>query len=89
MIKIKNNNGEIKNKIIQLLKKTTIGESSTEIAKQIGHNRLTVSKYMGVLQAEGVVSSKEVAQARLWKLVEKENKPNIFSHFSNQGKRSS
>ena len=75
MITIKNNNDEIKDKIIEFLKTTTIGEPSTEISKQIGHNRLTISKNLEVLQAQGIVTNQEMAQAKLWKLAEEEKIP--------------
>ncbi|MBI4454082.1 response regulator [Candidatus Woesearchaeota archaeon] len=78
MINIKNNNDEIKDKIIEFLKTTTIGEPSTEISKQIGHNRLTISKYLEVLQAQGIVTNQEMAQAKLWKLAEEEKIPSIL-----------
>ncbi len=78
MVKIKNNNENIKEKIISFLKKTKIGETSTDIAKQIGHNRLTVSKYLEVLQAQSLGTNQEIAQAKLWTLVNKAPKPNIL-----------
>lgn len=73
-----NNNNNIKDKILQFLKTTEFGASSTEISKQIQHNRLTISKYLEVLQAQNLVTQQEVAQAKLWKLTEQQQKPNIL-----------
>ncbi len=78
MIAIKNNY-DIKEKIIEFLKTSEIGASSTDIAKNIGHNRITITKYLEVLQAHGLVKPQEVAQAKLWKLVDNAvNKPSLL-----------
>jgi DNA-binding response OmpR family regulator len=73
------NNYDIKEKILGLLKTSEIGASSTDIAKSIGHNRITISKYLEVLQAQGLVKPQDVAQAKLWKLVDNAaNKPSVL-----------
>ncbi|MFH1439846.1 MAG: response regulator [Candidatus Woesearchaeota archaeon] len=77
MINIKNNNN-IKDKIIDSLKDTEIGKSSMDLSKDISHNRLTISKYLQILEAQGIVRQTVVAQARLWKLVDEKEKPNIL-----------
>ncbi|MGM5482052.1 MAG: response regulator [Nanobdellota archaeon] len=70
-------NNCIKNKILDYLQSKGFA-SSSEISKQIGHNRITVTKYLEILLANGVVSVDDVAQARLWRLNKKNNKLNVL-----------
>ena len=60
----------IENEIISFLK--DFPESSAlKISEAIGRSRITVSKYLSVLEAQNKVFSKKVAQARLWYVVKK------------------
>jgi len=68
----------IKEKIIALL--TQNGSEwahASEIAKHIGHNRITIGKYLEVLRAQELVQTKQVAQAKLWKLAD-QKKPLVL-----------
>jgi len=75
---MENLNTEIKTKILDFLKTTRIGASSSEIAKQIGHNRITVTKYLEILKAHKVLGFEEIAQAKLWRINEKRDKPTVL-----------
>lgn len=63
-------NKEIKDKIVSCLEKS-IEASSSEISKKISHNRVTVTKYLEIMRVKGLVESRIVAQAKLWKLAKK------------------
>jgi two-component system, OmpR family, alkaline phosphatase synthesis response regulator PhoP len=73
-----NLNIEIKQKILSLLKTKSFGASSSEIAKSIGHNRITVTKYLEIMKAHKLLTYEDVAQAKLWRISEKRNKPSIL-----------
>lgn len=69
---------EIKNAIVSYLRQTETGASASEIAKKIGFNRVTVGKYLQVLAAEKLVSSKRVASAIYWTLTAYSEKPRVL-----------
>ena len=59
---------EIKHKVIDVLKDIDTGLSGVEIAKKIGVNRITITKYLGILQAIGLVKKKEAGSVNVWYL---------------------
>ncbi|MGM5484766.1 MAG: response regulator [Nanobdellota archaeon] len=61
-------NDKIKKRILDYLRLKKAGASSSEIAKNTGHNRLTVTKYLEILKAKRLIDYETVAQAKLWKL---------------------
>jgi len=71
-------NEEIKNKILEYLKTTRIGASSSEISKNIKHNRVTVTKYLEIMKAHGILNYEDVAQAKLWRICNKKEKSSIL-----------
>jgi two-component system, OmpR family, alkaline phosphatase synthesis response regulator PhoP len=71
-------NTEIRNKILEFLKTTKIGASSSEISKAIGHNRVTVSKYLEIMRAHKLLGYEGVAQAKLWYITKKSDRPTIL-----------
>ncbi|MEM4268246.1 MAG: response regulator [Candidatus Woesearchaeota archaeon] len=75
---MENLNTEIKKKIIDFLKTTKYGASSSEISKSIGHNRVTVTKYLEIMRAHKLITYDDVAQAKLWRIVEKSGKPKLL-----------
>ncbi len=68
---------EIKSKVISYLRNTS-GVSASDIAKDIGYNRITIGKYLQVLEAQKLVVSKKVASAIYWQLAESSTKPKIL-----------
>lgn len=70
-------NKDIRDKILDYLKASKIGASSSEISKSIGHNRITVTKYLEIMKAEGEIDYEGVAQAKLWN-IKKRDKPVIL-----------
>jgi CheY-like chemotaxis protein len=69
---------EIKNKIVSYLRKHESGASASEISKDIGHNRITVGKYLQVLKAESIVTSKKIASAIYWQLADYTKKSRVL-----------
>lgn len=69
---------EIKNKIISFLRSAGNETSASDIAKKIGHNRITVGKYLQVLEAQNLVISKKIASGIYWKLSNSVTKPKIL-----------
>lgn len=69
---------EIKNKIVSFLRKHEAGASASEIAKEINHNRITIGKYLQVLKAENILTSKKVASAIFWQIADYSKKYRIL-----------
>jgi diguanylate cyclase (GGDEF)-like protein len=75
---LENLNEEIVDEILAFLKQKDFGASTSEISKNIGRNRVTVSKYLEVMQASNIVTSKVIAQARFWQVSKEHNSSNIL-----------
>lgn len=59
---------EIKRKVIDALKDIDTGLSGVEIAEKIGVNRITVTKYLNVLEAIGLIKKKKAGSVNVWYL---------------------
>jgi len=57
---------EIRQKIISSLKGSDSGMSGVEISEKIGINRLTMTKYLKVFAAEGLLRQKNIGNITLW-----------------------
>ena len=68
---------EIKNKILNYLRSSD-GASASDISKSIGHNRITIGKYLQILEAQKLVASKKVASAIFWQLANSFEKPKVL-----------
>jgi len=55
-----------KSKILNELEDSTSGLTITQLAKEVEIHRNTVSKYLGILEAEGLVKKKEIGKALLY-----------------------
>ena len=75
---MENLNTQIKTKILDFLKTKRFGASSSEIAKNISHNRITVTKYLEIMKAHKLLVYEDVAQAKLWRISEKRNRPTVL-----------
>lgn len=60
---------DIREKIILLLKDSDIGLSGVEISKKINVNRITMTKYLKVFAAEGLLHQKNIGNVTLWMLI--------------------
>ena len=56
----------IREKLISFLKDSDTGMSGMEISKKIGINRITMSKYLKVFAAEGLLRQKNIGNVTLW-----------------------
>ena len=57
---------EIREKLISTLKDSETGMSGVEISEKIGVNRITMSKYLKVFAAEGLLRQKNIGNVTLW-----------------------
>jgi predicted transcriptional regulator len=57
---------KIKEKLIDILRDSRTGLSGIEIAEKLKINRLTMTKYLQVFAAEGLVKQKNVGNVNLW-----------------------
>ena len=56
----------IREKLILSLKNSDTGMSGVEISKKIGINRITMSKYLKIFAAEGLLRQKNIGNVTLW-----------------------
>ena len=57
---------EIKNKVIETLGNHEEGMSSMELADAIHVNRMTITKYLNVLSAIGLIKKKKIGSINIW-----------------------
>ena len=57
---------EIRTRLIPVLADSASGMSGVEISKQLGINRITMSKYLKVFAAEGLLREKNIGNVTLW-----------------------
>ncbi|MEM3089042.1 MAG: winged helix-turn-helix transcriptional regulator [Candidatus Nitrosotenuis sp.] len=57
---------QIQQKLIEILSESKTGLSGVEIADKLGMNRATITKYLQVFAAEGIIKQKNIGNANLW-----------------------
>ena len=57
---------EVKFRLIKLLRDSNTGISGVEISEKLGINRVTMTKYLGIFSAEGVIAEKSIGNVNLW-----------------------
>ena len=57
---------EIKEKLIDILIDSKTGLSGVEISKKLGINRITITKYLSIFAAEGIIRQKNIGNVHLW-----------------------
>jgi DNA-binding transcriptional regulator YhcF (GntR family) len=57
---------EIKNKVIETLRNHEEGMSSIELADAIHVNRMTITKYLNILSAVGLIKRKKIGSINIW-----------------------
>jgi hypothetical protein len=57
---------QIKFRLIKLLRDSTTGISGVEISERLGINRVTMTKYLNVFEAEGIIAEKSIGNVNLW-----------------------
>ena len=59
-------NQKTKDKVLEFVKGRPMGCSALEISKELGINRITLTKYLSTLYSEGIVGYRAVGMAKLW-----------------------
>ncbi|MFH0867746.1 MAG: hypothetical protein V1831_00370 [Candidatus Woesearchaeota archaeon] len=72
-------NLEIENKIIDFVKKSPIGVTSSDIANYIGLNRMTITKYLAIIKERALIDFKQFGMAKLWYIPINLSKESFFS----------
>jgi len=62
--------GEIKEKLVDVLQYSKTGMSGVELAEKLGVNRITITKYLNVFAAEGLIREKKIGNVNLWYIEE-------------------
>jgi len=57
---------KIKEKLIDILRNSKTGLSGIEISTKLGINRITMTKYLNIFAAEGLVKQKNAGSVNLW-----------------------
>jgi len=61
---------EVKGRLISLLSGSKTGLSGVEISAQLGINRVTMTKFLNVFAAEGIIKQKSIGNLNLWLIEE-------------------
>src|SRR3989338_1727149 len=75
-------NLEIEQKIVDFIKKSPLGVTSTEIASYIGLNRITMTKYLAVIREKALIDFKQFGMAKLWYIPVNLNKESFLSKIT-------
>ncbi len=74
---------KIRGKLINVLNQTKTGFTGTEIAEKLRVNRVTMSKYLKVFAAEGLIKQKNIGSVNLWFIEEGVDQLNFPADFFN------
>ena len=69
---------DIERKIIDFIRKSPIGVTSTEIASYLDVNRITLAKYLDVIRERTLIDFKRLGMAKLWYIPVNFNKEVFF-----------
>ena len=59
-------NEEVKTRLINLLRDSKTGLSGVEVSAGLGINRVTMTKFLNVFAAEGIIKQKSIGNLNLW-----------------------
>lgn len=57
---------DTENKIVKFVKESPIGVTSSEIARYLNVNRMTITKYLAVIKEKALIDFKQLGMAKLW-----------------------
>ena len=57
---------DVKIKLVELLSDAKTGLSGVEISEKLGINRVTMTKYLNIFAAEGLIRQKNIGNVNLW-----------------------
>ncbi len=72
-------NSEIEKKIVNFIKNSPLGVTSSDIAHYLGLNRMTIAKYLAIIKEKALVDFKQLGMAKLWYVPVTLNKENYFN----------
>ena len=72
-------NLEIEKRIIDFIKKSPLGVTSSDIAKSVGLNRMTITKYLAIIKEKALIDFKPFGMAKLWYIPVHLNKESFLS----------
>jgi len=58
--------GDLKERLVDLLRSSKTGLSGVEISERLGVSRVTMTKYLGIFAAEGMINQKNTGNVTLW-----------------------
>ena len=76
-------NNDIKARILEFIKKNENLCSGTDISKQLNINRITLAKYLSVMESEGIIDYHGIGMAKSWYL----QKNNLINNFHKENGR--
>lgn len=59
-------NSDIEKKIVNFVKKSPIGATSSEISRYLNINRMTLAKYLDIIKEKTLIDFKQLGMAKLW-----------------------
>jgi len=59
-------NSDIENKIVNFIKNSPLGVTSSDVAHYLGLNRMTIAKYLAIIKEKTLVDFKQLGMAKLW-----------------------
>ncbi len=72
-------NADTENKIVDFIKKSPLGVTSNDIARYIGLNRMTITKYLAIIKEKALIDFKQFGMAKLWYIPVNLTKESFFS----------
>jgi predicted ArsR family transcriptional regulator len=59
-------NSDIEKKIVNFVKNSPLGVTSSDLAHYLGLNRMTIAKYLAIIKEKTLVDFKQLGMAKLW-----------------------
>jgi predicted hydrocarbon binding protein/predicted transcriptional regulator len=70
---------KIKQEVIEILSKHPEGMTGAKIADMVGITQGAMSKYLSILNVDGIITSRKVGVAKLWKLVSSADRTDLLA----------
>jgi predicted hydrocarbon binding protein len=70
---------KIKQEVIEILSKHPEGMTGAKIADMVGITQGAMSKYLSMLSVDGIITSRKVGVAKLWKLVSSADRTDLLA----------
>jgi predicted hydrocarbon binding protein len=70
---------DIKEEVVKILSQHEEGMTGAKIAEMVGITQGAMSKYLSMLNLDGVITSRKVGVAKLWKLVSSTNRKDLLA----------